>query len=394
MKAQIDLSNLKKVDDSSQSEDHKQGAVQKVVPSPFNVRSANQRMEDAKAQRIPNMLFSEFIFEEELTVLYAPANRGKSFLALQIAEGIASGTCLEGLRNEAAPQKVMFFDLEMSDIQFRSRYCEQYRNVEGKRQFHNEYKFHPNLAIAEFGEALPPKGVDVVDYYFKFIKESSDNWGAKVIFIDNISWLSHKGLEKMEDAKALCNRLKELVKKDKYAIIVLAHTPKISDSSPIELKDLAGSAGLGNFSDACFVINESFSQGKPYKYIKQNKCRSAIKVYDTNNVLTLMMEQIEPNFLGFRIAPEDDPDYKNEWKHLRKNEINKTVKYPEDEILAAKIKVAKAVKDDPEISYRKLETLTGVSHTTAGEYKQEFLANPQMFDGYLNPKKNEDENSF
>ena len=28
------------------------------------------------------------------------------------------------------------------------------------------------------------------------------------------------------------------------------------------------------------------------------------------------------------------------------------------------------------------------------EAKQEYLANPQMFDGYLNPKKNEDENSF
>ena len=68
--------------------------------------------------------------------------KGNQSEAMQIAEGIASGTCMGGLKNEAAPQKVVFFDLEMSDIQFRSRYCEQYKDVEGKRQFHNEYKFN------------------------------------------------------------------------------------------------------------------------------------------------------------------------------------------------------------------------------------------------------------
>tara|TARA_B100000780_G_scaffold205579_1_gene146125 strand:+ start:717 stop:887 length:171 start_codon:yes stop_codon:yes gene_type:complete len=56
------------------------------------------------------------------------------------------------------------------------------------------------------------------------------------------------------------------------------------------MRDLARSAGLGNFSDAAFVINESWSQGKPYKFLKQNKCRSAIKVYDECNVLTVMIE--------------------------------------------------------------------------------------------------------
>tara|TARA_R110000782_G_scaffold35510_3_gene84853 strand:- start:594 stop:1772 length:1179 start_codon:yes stop_codon:yes gene_type:complete len=392
MGASLNLDRITKDKDSTQSVDSvTEGAVKRKA---FNVWSANQVLADAAKQPIPNMLFSEFIFEGELTTLYAPTNRGKSFLALHIAHLIASGKSLDGLENEAPPQKVIFFDLELSKLQFGARYSEEYKDAKGKRAYKNQFKFHENLMIAKFAASTPPKGVDQVDWYFSQIKETAEECGAKIIFLDNISWLSGKGLEKMEDAKKLIERLLKLVKQNGYTIIVLAHTPKIGDNTPITMRDLAGSAGLGNFCDAAFIINESWSQGKPYKYLKQNKCRSAIKVYDESNVLTVMMEQIEPNFVGFRVAPDSGDEYKYEAQHLHKHEILNTVKYSEQQVAEAKLLIHKAVKDDPDISGRKLEMLSGVCHTTALKYKKEVQADPQLWDGFSNPKTDLNENSI
>ena len=392
MGASLNLDRITKVKDSGQSPDTiNEGAVKKRA---FNVWSANQVLDDAAKQPIPNMLFSEFIFEGELTTLYAPTNRGKSFLALHIAHLIASGKSLDGMENESPPQKVIFFDLELSKVQFRARYSEEYKDAKGKRAYKNQFKFHENLMIAKFAASIPPKGVDQVDWYFSQIKETAEECKAKIIFLDNISWLTNKGLEKMEDAKKLIERLLRLVKQDGYTIIVLAHTPKIGDNTPITMRDLAGSAGLGNFCDAAFIINESWSQGKPYKYLKQNKCRSAIKVYDESNVLTVMMEQIQPNFVGFRVAPDSGDDYKYEAQHLHKHEILNTVTYTEQQATEAKLKIHKAVKDDPDISSRKLEMLSGVSPPTALKYKKIVQANPELWDGFSNLKTDLDENSI
>lgn len=392
MGASLDLKMITKVKDSTQSDNSlTEGAVKKKA---FNVWSANQVLDDAAKQPIPNMLFSEFIFEGELTTLYAPTNRGKSFLALHIAHLIASGKSLNGLENEADSQKVIFFDLELSKLQFQARYSEEYKDAKGKRAYKNQFKFHDNLMIAKFAATIPPKGIDQVEWYFSQIKETALECEAKIIFLDNISWLTNKGLEKMEDAKKLIELLLRLVKQDGYTIIILAHTPKVSDNTPITMRDLAGSAGLGNFCDAAFIINESWSQGKPYKYLKQVKCRSAIKVYDESNVLNVIMEKIEPNFVGFRLAPDISGECTNEAQHFKKHDILNTAKYSEQQVTEAKLKIHKAVKDNPDISSRKLEMLSGVSHTTALMYKKEVQADPQLWDGFSNLKTDLDENSI
>ena len=392
MGASLDLKMITKVKDSTQSDNSlTEGAVKKKA---FNVWSANQVLDDAAKQPIPNMLFSEFIFEGELTTLYAPTNRGKSFLALHIAHLIASGKSLNGLENEADSQKVIFFDLELSKLQFQARYSEEYKDAKGKRAYKNQFKFHDNLMIAKFAATIPPKGIDQVEWYFSQIKETALECEAKIIFLDNISWLTNKGLEKMEDAKKLIELLLRLVKQDGYTIIILAHTPKVSDNTPITMRDLAGSAGLGNFCDAAFIINESWSQGKPCKYLKQNKCRSAIKVYDETNVLNVRMEQIEPNFVGFKVVPDVGDEFLNEARHFKKHEIPNTTKFSESQAIEAKLKIHKAVKNDPEISSRKLETLSGVSHNTANRYKKEVQANPQLWDGFSNPKIDLDEDNI
>ena len=51
----------------------------------FLVNSANDWIDKVKHIRVPNMLFSELWYENELCILFADANVGKTILAVQIA---------------------------------------------------------------------------------------------------------------------------------------------------------------------------------------------------------------------------------------------------------------------------------------------------------------------
>ena len=383
--ARINESRLKIATDSP-----KEAAVKKELPRLFIRRTANQVMQDAASQPIPNMLFGEFIFEEELTVLYTKPNVGKSLLAMHIAEMIATGACLEGLKNESKPQKVIYLDLELSDQQMRARYSEEaIDNSTQKRININDYFFDDNLIVDKFGGANPPKGKSRIDFVFENIEREFEETGAKVMFIDNISWLTMKGLERSDHAKELMKKLLELVKLKKYTIIVVAHTPKIADNRPIGLSDLAGSGGIGNAIDACFIINDSYAQGEPYKYLKMNKARSSRKVYNERNVLNIKLDYIKPNFIGASIVEVDD-DLKYEINHFNAELPSITAVYNEEQKLEAQLKIRNALDENPDISSRQLAKIIGFSHTTTNKYKKQVLDNPQLFDTYMNPKKDED----
>ena len=364
------------------------GAIERTVPRAFIKRTANQVLRDASELEISNMLFSEFIFEQELTILYTKPNVGKSMLAIQIAHLISTGHHLDGLVNESKAQRVLYFDLELSDLQFQSRYATEYTDVQGKRRYSNPFEFSDYLEILRFSDAQCPRGMDKTEYIFEQIKLECEESQAKILFIDNISWLTMKGLERSDHAKFLMQKLLRLVKQEKYTIVVIAHTPKISDNRPIYLTDLAGSGGIGAFCDSAFIINDSPSQGRNNKYLKQTKCRSAEKVFDERNVLNVVMEGLYPNFVGVKVVDVDE-ELLEEANHFSRADIKTTAVYDEDQKLEAQLKIKKAIEDDPNISSRKLEKISGVSHNTANRYRKEIEENPQLFDGYMNPKTDE-----
>ncbi len=366
------------------------GAIERTVPRAFIKRTANQVLRDASELEISNMLFSEFIFEQELTILYTKPNVGKSMLAIQIAHLISTGHHLDGLVNESKAQRVLYFDLELSDLQFQSRYATEYTDVQGKRRYSNPFEFSDYLEILRFSDAQCPRGMDKTEYIFEQIKLECEESQAKILFIDNISWLTMKGLERSDHAKFLMQKLLRLVKQEKYTIVVIAHTPKISDNRPIYLTDLAGSGGIGAFCDSAFIINDSPSQGRNNKYLKQTKCRSAEKVFDERNVLNVVMEGLYSNFVGVKVVDVDE-ELLEEANHFSRADIKTTAVYDEDQKLEAQLKIKKAIEDDPNISSRKLEKISGVSHQTANRYRKEIEENPQLFDGYMNPKTDEDE---
>ncbi|EPR72565.1 hypothetical protein ADIWIN_2455 [Winogradskyella psychrotolerans RS-3] len=271
------------------------------------VKRANTWVDEAKARPIPKMLFGEFLFEGEVSVLFADTNVGKSILAVQIADSISSGKPINGFRLEVGSKKVAYLDFELSDKQFEKRYSENYQN---------HYVFHDNFLRAEINPDLElPKEFDCIEDYLNHSFSSViEDHKAEVLIIDNITFLKSDN-ERAKDALLIMKHLKKINRTYGVTIIVLAHTPKRNASNPITKNDLAGSKMLMNFCDSAFAIGESASE-PDVRYLKQIKQRNTEKIYHENNVIMCRIAQ-PINFLMFEFI-----DYSSEEEHLRKFDMH------------------------------------------------------------------------
>jgi len=108
--------------------------------------------------------------------------------------------------------------------------------------------------------------------------------------------------------------------------------------------------------------------------------------------LNVVLEELHQNFIGVKVVDVDE-DYLIELNHFSRAEIKTTAVYNEEQKIEAKLKIKKAIKEDPSLSSRQLEKISGVSHQTANIYRKEIEQNPQLFDGYMKPKKEDNGDS-
>lgn len=267
----------------------------------FNIKTANNWIEEAKNRPIPKMLFSQLWYEGEICILFADTNLGKSILAVQIGNSISKGEQIKSFIIETQKQSVLYFDFELSDKQFQNRYSKDYKE---------NYVFDDNFLRVEINPDLElPKDVTFDDYLILSIEKSILSSNSKVLIIDNITYLKSDN-EKAKEALPLMKKLKELKTKYSLSILILAHTPKRDLSKPITRNDLAGSKMLINFCDSCFTIGES-TQDKQLRYIKQIKQRNCEQVFDADNVCVCQISK-EYNFLQFEFV-----SLGNEREHLK-----------------------------------------------------------------------------
>jgi hypothetical protein len=267
----------------------------------FTVKSANKWIEQAKNRPTPRMLFGQLWFENELCILFADTNLGKSILAVQIGNSISKGEAIKGFVLEAGKQPVLYFDFELSDKQFEARYSDN---------FTNHYPFDSNFMRVEINpNSEIPTDTNFEAYLNQSLECTISDTDAKVIIIDNLTYL-RSGTETAKDALPLMKHLKALKAKYNLSVLVLAHTPKRDLSKPITRNDLQGSKMLINFCDSSFAIGESFTD-KHLRYIKQIKQRNCELIYDADNVG--VCEIVKPsNFLQFEFI-----GYGTEKEHLR-----------------------------------------------------------------------------
>ena len=292
----------------------------------LEVKTANKWIEQASRRPIPRMLFSEFWFEQELCILFADTNVGKTILAVQIADSISRGQSIPGFKLETKAQKVIYCDFELNDKQFQSRYS---------RNYEVPYQFSDNFLRVE----INPDADFPEDASFEFAlsnaieKVITDN-GAKIVIIDNITYLRHEN-ERAKDALPLMKHLKRLKSKYNLSLLVLAHTPKRDLTKPLTRNDLQGSKVLMNFCDSSFAIGESSSDSS-FRYIKMIKVRSTEHIYDSYNIMVCQITKPN-NFLHFNFLHLD-----SEYKHL------KMVTERDREILEEEVRGC--ILEDPSIS--------------------------------------------
>ena len=312
----------------------------------FKVMSAKKWIDQAKNRPIPQMLFGELWFEGELCILFADTNLGKSILAIQIGESISSGEKIKGFRLQARKQPILYFDFELSDKQFENRYS---------NNFEDHYVWNEHFYRAEINPAaaLPEVFGGFEDYLNHSLEQSINETGAKVLIIDNLTYLKNE-TERARDALPLMKHLKALKSKYGLSILALAHTPKRDLSKPITRNDLQGSKMLINFCDSAFAIGESHAD-KSLRYLKQIKQRNTEQIYDADNVCLCQITK-PGNFLQFELL-----SYGNEWKHLKPSSEQ------DKETLTEKIKELNLQGK----SLREIGCELGISHMKAGRILKE-----------------------
>ncbi len=277
----------------------------------FVAKSANQWLEEASKRPIPKKLFSSFWFEGEVCILYADTNVGKSILAVQIADIISSSVSFTAAFDceIKEPTKVLYFDFELSDKQFENRYSNNYKD---------HYKFAPEFIRIEINpDAEIPDGIEFEDYLSDAIEQTIKETGAKVIIVDNLTYLKNE-TEKARNALPLMKRLKALKNKYELSMLILAHTPKRDPSKPLSRNDLQGSRTLMQFCDSSFALGESYKDST-LRYLKQIKVRNTEFQFDSENVIVCAIKK-ENNFLCL-----DFVEYADERAHL-KEQSEKEVK--------------------------------------------------------------------
>ena len=240
----------------------------------FTVESGSRWMELFRREPKTKTLFGELWHQNELCILFADTNIGKSVLAVQIGDSIARGQSIGPFTCQAPPARVLYLDFELDNRQFGLRYSHR----------DEDHSFSPNFFRAQYNflpNPAPQAGEN--ELLIAAIEQKIQRVRAAVLIIDNITCL-RGGTENAAVALSLMKSLKALKTEHKLSILVLAHTPKRRNpTQPISADDLHGSKLLVNFADSAFAIGQSTAD-TGLCYLKQIKQRNTRQRYGADNV--------------------------------------------------------------------------------------------------------------
>jgi hypothetical protein len=336
-------------------ENTEQNLAEREIQDPynlFNLRPVNDWLENAGQRPRPGELFGDFWLEGELSILFSDSGRGKSMLAMQIAESLACGVSIAPFEAVPPAQKVIYFDFELSERQLEMRYSAV--GDDGERSRH---RFSDNLLRAQTAphDDLPPGFKTLAEFLQHSFTELLRQTDARIVIVDNITFL--KGANENAPAAAeLMKTLKYLKQYYGLSVLVLAHTPKLPYTSPLTLNDVQGSKMLGNFADNVFALGGS-NQAKDLRYLKHVKPRGTELRYDASNVIIYQLKKSDA-LLYFEFV-----GYGRERDHL-------IWRYDHSDGERAKLMIVANQLYAQGASQRRVGMIMGISHSTVCRYLQ------------------------
>ena len=246
-------------------------------------QSLNSMMMEEQRKPVPEILWggdgngNALWFENEFAILFGRTNTGKSLYAVQIAEHISG----------RLGKTVLYLDLELSMKQFQERYTSK----EGELHVWPDNLHRPDLSM--LGDGLYDS-----DKFLPLIRRMMARVNAKVLILDNLTFLVNNGGMKAEDVKPICREFCSWAKEG-YSILVVNHTPKIQPFTPLDINHCLGSSMLTNFVQSVFAIGTDSNNPSTGRYVKQLKRNGRI-VWDGNHVIPYVIDKtLDPTMLRF-----------------------------------------------------------------------------------------------
>jgi RecA-family ATPase len=310
------------------------------------VRTAAQRIKDAQSQ--PDIYpHADVLFQtNELTIFFGDTGKGKSIFAVALANAISKGITFLELENKCEQLRVLYYDFELSDKQFEKRYTSE----NGEPYVFNDNFFIDNIDLS--GIDLTDKKIPFDEHLIKKIRHDVKELSAKVLIIDNITFLSTYSAEDGQVAMRLMKSLKELKAETGISIMVLAHTPKKFGLGGISLPDLAGSKHLSNFCDSVTALGVSKKDSNLRYIIQVKPSRTGEVKYDAQNVILCEIQKFD-SFLTFILKGYDE----------EQNHLSSSSKEAEDEMINKAKELHKEGK-----TYREIADVLKVSKSTVGRW--------------------------
>ena len=247
-------------------------------------QSLNSMMMKEQRKPVPEILWggdgngNALWFENEFAILFGRTNTGKSLYAVQIAEHISG----------QLGKTVLYLDLELSMKQFQERYTSK----DGELHVWPDNLHRPDLSM--IGDGLYDS-----DKFLPLIRRMMAKVNARVLILDNLTFLVNNGGMKAEDVKPICQEFCNWAKEG-YSILVVNHTPKIQPFTPLDINHCLGSSMLTNFVQSVFAIGTDSSNPSTGRYVKQLKSRNGRIVWDGNHVIPYVIDKtLDPTMLRF-----------------------------------------------------------------------------------------------
>lgn len=247
-------------------------------------QSLNSMMMKEQRKPVPEILWggdgngNALWFENEFAILFGRTNTGKSLYAVQIAEHISG----------QLGKTVLYLDLELSMKQFQERYTSK----DGELHVWPDNLHRPDLSM--IGDGLYDS-----DKFLPLIRRMMAKVNARVLILDNLTFLVNNGGMKTEDVKPICQEFCSWAKEG-YSILVVNHTPKIQPFTPLDINHCLGSSMLTNFVQSVFAIGTDSSNPSTGRYVKQLKSRNGRIVWDGNHVIPYVIDKtLAPTMLRF-----------------------------------------------------------------------------------------------
>ena len=247
-------------------------------------QSLNSMMMKEQRKPVPEILWggdgngNALWFENEFAILFGRTNTGKSLYAVQIAEHISG----------ELGKTVLYLDLELSMKQFQERYTSR----DGELHVWPDNLHRPDLSM--IGDGL----YDSVRF-LPLIRRMMAKVNARVLLLDNLTFLVNNGGMKAEDVKPICQEFCNWAKEG-YSILVVNHTPKIQPFTPLDINHCLGSSMLTNFVQSVFAIGTDSSNPSTGRYVKQLKSRNGRIVWEGNHVIPYVIDKtLDPTMLRF-----------------------------------------------------------------------------------------------